>query len=319
MPIALFPTRRDFLRGATAVAATGALLPRFLRAQQTAPASIVDTYRALGAKTPVKVTPLAPKLYLLQGVGGNMAALLGPDGTLLVDTSVNTAAPAVQQALASVQAPRLSLIVNTHWHFDHTDGNGPLHAGGAPVIAHENTLRRLSAPQYMEAFDLHLPAAPPEARPERTFVDSNSLNGNGQYVTLQHFAPAHTDSDLYVWFPDSNVLHVADIWFNGFYPLIDTSSGGSLPGMIAAADTALKLAKADTKIIPGHGALGDRATLQIYRDMLATVQDRIGKLKAAVKSQAEVVAAKPTADLDATWSKGLLTPDKFVAIAYKAS
>ncbi len=313
------PSRRDFLRSAAALAASAALAPSLLRAQQASLANIVETYRALGAKTPIKVTPLASNLYLLQGVGGNMAALTGGDGTLLVDSSVTTAAPFIQQALTSVKAPPLTLLVNTHWHFDHTDGNAPLHAAGAEIVAQENTLKRLSAPQYMAALDVHFAAAPLAGRPTRTFADTYALNGNGHTVNLQHFAPAHTDSDIYVWFPDANVLHVADIWFNGFYPLIDYSSGGRLPGMIAAADTALKLARPDTKIIPGHGPLGDRAALQSYRDMLATVHDRVAKLKGQGKSLEETVASKPTADLDATWGKGLLTPDQFVTIAYKAS
>ncbi len=257
-------SRRDFLRNASTLTATAALMPRFLHSQAAQPspfADIINNYRALGAKTPVKITPLAPKLFLLQGVGGNMAALLGPDGTLLVDTSVQTAAPHIAEALATVKAPPISLVINTHWHFDHTDGNAPLRAAGAhEVLAHDNTLKRLSAPQYMECLDVHFNAVPPEARPTRTFAESNALDGNGQHVSLQHFGPAHTDSDIYVWFPDANVLHVADIWFNGFYPLIDYSTGGSLPGMVAAADTALKLAKPDTKIIPGHGPLGTAPT-----------------------------------------------------------
>ncbi len=319
----LLTSRRAFLRNASSMTATVALMPRLLRSQSgQSPqfADIVSNYRALGAKTPLKITPLAANLYLLQGVGGNMAALLGPDGTLLVDTSVQTAAPHINEALNTVKAPPVSVLVNTHWHFDHTDGNAPLHAAGAhEILAHENTLKRMSAPQYMEALHAHFDATPAEAHPTRTFADSNTLNGNGQYVHLQHFDPAHTDSDIYVWFPDANVLHVADIWFNGFYPLIDYSSGGRLAGMVAAADTALKIAKLDTKIIPGHGPLGTRAQLQTYRDTLATIHDRVAKMKSAGKSVEEVVAAKPTAEFDAAWSKGLLTPDQFVTIAYKST
>lgn len=313
-------TRRAFLRSSGAFAASAVFAPSLLHAQQPGSSGIVSSYRALGAKTPVKVTPLAPKLFLLQGVGGNMAALLGPDGTLLVDTSVQTAAPHIKEALATVSAPPVAVVINTHWHFDHTDGNEALRTAGAQeILAHENTLKRLSAPQYMEALDVHFTAVPAQARPTRTFADSNLLNGNGQNVALQHFDPAHTDSDIYVWFPDSNVLHVADIWFNGFFPLIDYSTGGKLAGMVAAADTALKLAKPDTKIIPGHGPLGTRADLQGYRDMLATVHDRIAKMKSSGKSVEEVVAAKPTAEFDAQWGKGMLPPDRFVAIAYKAT
>ncbi len=307
-------SRRDFVRSTSAFAASVALAPTFLRAQGFA--NIVSSYRDLGAKTPVKVTPLAPNLYLLQGVGGNMAAY-ARKGTLLVDTSVVTAAPHIAEALNSVGAPPTTIVINTHWHFDHTDGNAPLHAAGAhEILAHDNTLKRLAAPQYMEAMDVHFDAVPPEARPTRTFADTFTLNED---VIIQHFDPAHTDSDIYVWFPASNVLHVADIWFNGFYPLIDYSSGGRLAGMVAACDTALKLAKPDTKIIPGHGPLGTRAQLQTYRDMLAAVHDRVAQLKSAGKSEAEVKAAKPTAPFDAVWSHGMLTPDNFAAIAYRAS
>ncbi len=321
MTQAVTVSRRDFLRSASAFATSAALTPALLRAQQhPAPADLITNYRALAAKTPIKVTPLTPKLFLLQGVGGNMAALLGPDGTLLVDTSVQTAAPHIKDALTTLQAPPIAVVVNTHWHFDHTDGNAPLHTAGAhEILAHENTLKRMSTPQYLEALDVHFPATPAEAHPTRTFSDTNTLNGNGQSVHLEHFSPAHTDSDILVWFPESDVLHVADIWFNGFYPLVDYSSGGRLAGMVAAADVALKVAKPDTKIIPGHGPLGTRKELQTYRDMLATVHDRVATMKSAGKSLEDVIAARPTAEFDATQVKGMLTPDKFVTIAYKST
>ena len=314
-------TRRDFLRSSAAITAAAALAPASLFAQ-TPPAfaNIVENYRALGAKTPVKVTQLAPKLYLLQGVGGNMAALTGPGRTLLVDTSVSTAAPMIHQALTSIQAPPLTLLINTHWHFDHTDGNAALHNEVThDIIAQTNTLKRLSAPQYMQALDVHFDAVPVAGRPTETFSGASDAEGFGQPVLLHEFAPAHTDSDLYVWFPESNVLHVADIWFDGFYPLIDYSTGGHLPGMVTAADGALKVAKPDTKIIPGHGPLGTRAELQAYRDMLAAVHERIAALKSSGKSVDEVVAAKPTAAFDAVWGNGPIKPDQFVAIAYKAT
>ncbi len=317
--------RRHFLRGAVtsgALAAENLMLPR-LFAQKIAaapaaiPSTLLQTYRAAGLTTPIRTTQLRDTLFLLQGVGGNMVAQIGPDGMLLIDSSVATAAPRIRQALATLGPQQLQLLVNTHWHFDHTDGNAALHDSGAMIMAHENTRLRMSIAQHMNALNADFPASPGSALPQQVFQDRAHMFFNNEELRLVHFAPAHTDSDIYILFKNGNVLHAGDIWFNGTYPLIDDSSGGLIDGMIRGSSELVSLADKDTKIVPGHGPLGDKAALAAYRDMLVAVRDRVQGLKRAGRSMQEAMDAKPTSDLDSLWGKGMMTPDLFVQQVYK--
>lgn len=165
---------------------------------------------------------------------------------------------------------------------------------------------------------LHFDPSPAEALPQQTFADSHKLQANGETLTLQHFAPAHTDTDIYIHFQKANVIHMGDTFFNGFYPFIDSGTGGKITGMIAAADKALPLANNYTKIVPGHGPLGNKTDLTKFREMLVTARDRLQKLKSAGKSAQEAVAEKPFADLDPVWGKGRINSDTFVQVAYLA-
>jgi len=280
------------------------------------PADFVAEMRAKMGAVPLQSLKLRDNLFMLYGPGGNMVALNGPDGKVLVDSSFSTVAPKLRDALAGIGSAPLRILINTHWHFDHTDGNQAMHEAGALIVAHENTRKRLSAPQVMAAFGLHFDAAPAAAWPQQTFTDSTVLYFDNEQMHLGYFSPAHTDGDIYVQYANGNVLHMGDIWFNGNYPLIDVSTGGTINGMIAASDQGIKLADADTKIVPGHGPLGDKAGLTKYHDMLVTVRDRVKKQKDAGQSLAEVTAAKPTADLDAQWGNGSIKPDFFVNLVY---
>lgn len=288
-----------------------------LNAATAPPTNLIQKMKELGTTTPVHVTKLRDTLFLLQGVGGNMVAQIGPDGKLLIDSSVATAATRVSDALSSLGQQPLQLLINTHWHFDHTDGNAAMHAAGALILAHENTRLRLSHPQRIQALDLDFPAAPNSALPQEVFEDRSHLFFNNDELRLVHFAPAHTDSDIYILFKDANVIHAGDIWFNGTYPLIDDSSGGRIDGMIRAASELVALADAQTKIVPGHGSLGTKAELSEYRDMLASIRDRVQGLKSSGRSLQEAQAAKPTSDLDKKWGNGSMTPDLFVQQVYK--
>jgi glyoxylase-like metal-dependent hydrolase (beta-lactamase superfamily II) len=165
-------------------------------------------------------------------------------------------------------------------------------------------------------FNFDSPASPAEALPQQTFATTQKLQANGETLALQHFAPAHTDTDIYVHFQRANVIHLGDTFFNTMYPFIDPSTGGTLSGMIAANEKVLALVDSETKIIPGNGPLGTKADLAKTRDMLVIVQERIQKLKSAGKSIQEAVAAKPLDDLDANWGKGMLNGDTFVQVAY---
>jgi len=317
------------MSAALATAACGAL-PRWAVGAQSAPAAaaapatpapaapnIVQVMRSMGPTTPVRSTKLRDTLFLLQGVGGNMVTQIGPDGKLLIDSSVDTAAPRVKEALASLGPQPLKLLINTHWHFDHTDGNAAMHDAGALILAQENTRLRLSQTQTVAALGLQFPAAPDSALPQEVFEDRAHNFFNNDELRLVHFAPAHTDSDIYILFKVANVIHTGDIWFNGTYPLIDDSSGGRIDGMIRASSEIVSLADKETKIVPGHGPLGDKTQLAEYRDMLVSVRDRVQGLKRSGRSLAEAVAAKPTSDLDKQWGGGMMTPNLFVQQVYK--
>jgi glyoxylase-like metal-dependent hydrolase (beta-lactamase superfamily II) len=309
--------RRSFLRAGAFTGAALTLRPAALLSQAAAPVDRVAQMRQSADNVPIKVTPLRDNLFLLQGAGGNMVAQTGPDGQLLIDTSFSPAVPRIREALATLSKDPLTILVNTHWHFDHTDGNEGLHAPGVSILAHANTRERLATPQVIRLLDLHFPASPAKALPTQTFDREFAVYQDGDQINLAHFDPAHTDTDIYIHFTKGDLLHVGDIWFNGFYPLIDDSSGGRINGMVAACERSLALAGPQTKIVPGHGPLGDKASLQSYRDMLATVRDRVSKLKSSGSSLEEAVAKKPTADLDSTWGHGSMTPEVFTAQVYR--
>lgn len=323
------PSRRELLRTGGALAGAGVLaglMPRNLLSQPRAQvenlvqvstsADRLAQMKAQWAANPLQTAKLRENIYLLSGPGGNMVVLSGADGKVLVDSGVAPAAPKIKQAMDGFGGAPLKVLINTHWHFDHTDGNEAMHQAGAVIIAHENTRKRLSTPQDIALFGLHFDPAPAAAWPQQTFAEGTKLYLNGEQLTLAYFSPAHTDSDIYVRYENGNVLHMGDVWFNGTYPLIDSGSGGNIAGMIAGTARGVALADADTKIVPGHGPVGDKAALAKHHDMLVTVRDRVQALKSAGKSKDEAVAAKPTADLDAAWGKGMINGDLFTTFVY---
>jgi glyoxylase-like metal-dependent hydrolase (beta-lactamase superfamily II) len=306
--------RRSFLRTSFALGAAAAISPRMLFAQSN---DHLAQAREGAAKTPIKVTKLYDNLFLLQGAGGNMAAQLGPDGILYIDSSFASAVPHIKEALAGLTHDAPDTLVNTHWHFDHTDGNEAMHTNGFHILAHTKTRQRLSASSAVKLFGMELPAYPAAALPTTTFDHAMHIWHNGDELNLVHVEPAHTDTDIYIHFHKADVLHTGDLWFNGFYPFIDEGSGGNIDGMIKAGKHILSLVSNSTKLIPGHGPLGDKAGFQKFNDMLSGVRDNVAKLKTAGLSEQEAIAKKPTASFDADWGKGMLSPDVFVGIVYR--
>ncbi|HEX4066304.1 MAG TPA: MBL fold metallo-hydrolase [Acidobacteriaceae bacterium] len=302
---------------AQTAAATPAPAPNTNPAVQPNP-NLIQQLRTAAASETIKTTKLTDTIFLLQGVGGNVVCQIGPDGKLLIDSGIDTGTHHLLDALDKLGGQKLKLLINTHWHFDHTSGNAELHLEGAFIIAQTNTRLRLASPQYLQVYDVHFPAASDAALPQDTFPDNETLWVNNDKTDLVYTPDAHTDSDIFVHFNRGNVIHTGDLWFNGMYPLIDLSSGGTINGMIRGVDQVLALADDRTKIVPGHGALGDKAALQSYREMLVTVADSVEKLKASGDSVEQAVAAKPTANLDAIWAKGSMKPDTFVALVYNS-
>src|SRR6478735_6360494 len=331
-------SRREMLRYSATLAGSvvlAHLLPvRLLRAsvagdaqQSPSAADLLASMRAKFNAVPMETQKLADNITMFDGPGGAVVVLNGPDGKFMVHTFVEPAWPKLKEALDSLGDAPVRYVIDTHWHFDHTDNNAHLHAAGATVVAHKNTWKRMSEPHDLPVLyrgpdgalhDLHFDPSPAEALPQLTFPDSYKLQANGETLALQHLAPAHTDSDIYVHFQKADVIQMGDTFFNGMYPYIDPGTCGKITGMIAASDKILSLAGSLTKIVPGHGPLGNKADLTRFRDMLITSRDRVDKLKSAGKSALEAVAEKPFADLEPVWGNGIINGDQFVQIAYLA-
>jgi glyoxylase-like metal-dependent hydrolase (beta-lactamase superfamily II) len=268
------------------------------------------------SKVEVTSAKLADGVYVLFGGGGNIGVSVGNDGVVLIDDQYAPLTRKIRAAVALISDKPIRFVMNTHWHGDHTGGNENLAGSGALIVAHENVRKRMSVEQFLEAFGQKVPPSPVVALPVVTYAESVSLNLNGDELQAFHVPPAHTDGDTVVHFKKANVLHMGDTFFNGLYPFIDASTGGSLDGMIAAADRVLGMANDATQIIPGHGPMAKKADLKSFRDMLAGVRDKMKPLVAAGKTLAEVQAAKPTQAFDEKWGKGFLKPEQFVAVAY---
>ena len=321
-------SRREMLRSSATLAGSAFLLRASAAGDARQTPSAADLLASMRAKfnaAPLETQTLAGDVTMLSGRGGSVVVLNGPDGKFVVDTFVAPAWPRLKKALDGLGNAPVKCVIDTHWHFDHTDNNAPLHAAGATVLAHENTKKRMSEPHDLPVLyrgsdgalaGLHFDPSPVEALPQQTFADSYKLQANGETLALQHVAAAHTDTDIYVHFEKANVIQMGDLFFNWMYPYIDPSTGGKITGMIAAADKILSLAANDTKIVAGHGPLGNRADLMKFRDMLVTSRDRIEKLKSAGKSAQEAVAEKPFADLDAIWGKGIINGEQFGQLVY---
>ena len=268
------------------------------------------------SKVEIKAEKVAEGVYMLAGAGGNIGLSVGRSGTYVIDDQFAPLTDKILAAIRAITPDPVRFVINTHLHGDHTGGNENLGKAGALVVAHENVRRRMSAEQFSATFNRTTPASPEGALPVVTFTEAVTFHWNGDEIRVHHVAPAHTDGDSIVRFVKADVVHMGDLFFNGGYPFIDTSSGGRVDGVIAAAEETLAAIGEKTRIIPGHGPLATRADLQSYRDTLTLLRDRVAKLKAEGKSRDEVIAAKPTADHDAKWGAGFMKGDTFTGLVY---
>ena len=276
--------------------------------------ALVTTVQA--ADVTITPVPVTEQIYMIVGQGGNIGLFTGGDGTFLIDDQFAPLTEKIIAAIKSVGGQYPKFLINTHYHGDHTGGNEKLGQGGTLIFSHDNVRDRLNEGSFIEEFNMKQAALAREGLPVVTFSGDISFHLNGDTIHAIHVPHAHTDGDSIIYFKTANVIHTGDIFFNGFYPFIDVNHGGSLKGMIKAVDEILSLADDNTKIIAGHGPLGDKEQLARYRQMLETSYLRMGKLKADGKTVQEAIAAKPLADLETEWGDGLFKSDRWIEIIY---
>lgn len=290
-------SRRRFI-ASSSLAATGVcLVPHRVCGAEV---NKVAAARKSGELANVAVQALRGNVSVLIGSGGNIAVLPGDDGKVIVDSGYLGTSGKIAAALGSLSSDPIKHLVNTHWHFDHTDGNEWMHSAGATITAHKNTRKHLSTSTRVEDWNFTFPPSPGAAIPTDVFNADKTCHLNGATIVLKYYGTSHTDCDVSAYFIEADVLHTGDTWFNGHYPSIDYSTGGSI-----------------NIVVPGHGPVGGKSEMIEYRDVLVAIRDRVAALKEAGKSLDETVAAKPTAAYDAKWEWPFISGDFFTRLVYK--
>jgi len=262
------------------------------------------------------VQPLRGNISVVIGSGGNITVLSGPEGTFLVDAGISKSQEKLQATLGKISPVPLKYTVNTHWHWDHTDGNEWLHAAGATIVAHKNTAKHLTETTHVNAWNWTFDPVPAGARPTLLVEKEKVFTFAGSRVHVENFGDGHTDGDLWVYFKEADVLALGDTFWNGNYPYIDNEDGGSIDGAIKWANKAVDRTTDHTIVIPGHGAVGGRAQLIEFRDMLVGVRNNVAALKLQGKSLDEIVAARPSAAYDAKWGNFVFNGEQFTKMVY---
>ncbi len=272
--------------------------------------------RADAKLSPMTSETLRGGLTVLFGMGGNIAVFSRPDALLLVDAGWSTEEQQISRMLAGISSLAPSTLINTHWHYDHTDGNAWIHARGALITAHRNTLKRLSVTQLNDVLGAIFPASPAVALPTDIFDIGARMSVGEVGIVLTHYPPAHTDGDISVHFEELDILHTGDTWSNGLYPFIDASTGGHIDGMIQATQTNLRRVSAATVIIPGRGPVGNREQLERSLDMLTELREKVATLKQRGLTFAEVVAGKPETPYEKHFSGSFVPFNLFLSCIY---
>jgi cyclase len=298
--------------GIAAVAAMMALTGSALAQQPPAVAPPPPDF----SKVEIKTTDLGDNVYMLEGQGGNITVAVAENGIIMVDGQYAPLHDKIKAAIAAISNLPIKYLINTHYHGDHTGGNESFAKDGATVIAQINVRNRLAAGTTNGLTGVKTPPVPQGTLPSKTYTSTSKVRLPGRVANLKHVDHAHTDGDTYVWFKTANVLSTGDTFTNGRYPNIDFANGGNIKGMIAATDAYLKLTNAKSRIVPGHGPIADGKALTEYRTMLITARDRMAKLVNEGKSEDDVVAAKPFADLDAKWAPTELAAMNFIRVVY---
>jgi len=269
------------------------------------------------SKVEIKTTDLGDNVYMLEGQGGNITVAVAKNGIIMVDGQYAPLHDKIKAAISTISNLPVKYLINTHFHGDHTGGNEAFARDGATIVSDVNVKNRLAEGTSNGLTGAKTPPAALGALPTKTYAGGMlKIRLPGRVADLKHIPKAHTDGDTYVWFKTANVLSTGDTFTNGRYPNIDFAQGGNIKGMIAAADAYLKLTNAKSRIVPGHGPIADKAALAEYRTMLVTARDRMAALVKEGKSEDDVVAAKPFADLDKKWAPTELASRNFIRVVY---
>jgi len=265
-------------------------------------------------KVEITTEKVSDGIYMLQGAGGNIGLLTGEEATIMIDDQFAPLSEKIKTAVAAITDKPVDYIINTHWHGDHTGGNENFAKDGAIIIAHENVRKKMSVDQT-RPFGRTTEASPEIALPKVTFNDKMKLHFNGHSMDLIYIHNAHTDGDSFIFFNEANVLHMGDCFFKDRFPFIDTALGGNPDGAVKAIAVALMICDDDTKIIPGHGSLGNKEDLKRYFDMLVTMTDRVKKSVKSGQTLEEATAANLTEGFDG-WGEGFINDETIVKTLY---
>lgn len=262
----------------------------------------LDYFKSFGADpttTEIQAVELAPGMYGLRGAGGNIVVSIGEQGTMIVDDQFTASVPRIRQAVRELGGSDIDFVINTHWHFDHADGNLPLAEGGSWIVAHESTREMMKQPQTMNLVTVRTTqdAYPDKSLPVITFSDRMRFHFNSQTIDLLHFGPAHTTSDVAVLFRESGVVHMGDVYHGG-YPFIDVDNGGSLDGAIEFCERVYAELGDEAIVVPGHGRPSDKAAFADYINMLKTIKDRLVTLIEQGASLDDALQSGITAEWD---------------------
>lgn len=260
----------------------------------------------------ITTTNVTANIYMLQGSGGNIAVSVGEDGTFIVDDQFAPLTDKIVAAIAAFTNQPVQFVVNTHWHYDHTDGNENFGEAGAIIVSHENSRRRMESEQLIALFDYRQAPYSAAGLPKITFTEAMRFYYNGEAIDVFHVGPAHTDGDAIIHWVESNVLHTGDVFVTYGFPFIDEPNGGTIEGIIQAVAHLAQIADESTRIIPGHGPLSRRQDLIAYGDMLRTIRDRIASGIAQGLSLDAIIASDPTQGFEQAGTEA----GAFVKMAY---
>lgn len=310
------PLKHRAAVAATLAASSLAVVVAAIAADRNGPWKVAGGFSFDWPHVGIEVEPLSDSLYFMHGSGGNMLLSAGPDGLMLVDNEFPPIEGKILAAVHAIQPGPVKLVLNTHFHGDHTGLNASLAEQGAVIIAQEKSRERMTHEQENLFFKSVSPPAPRAALPVVTFPQSLSLHYNGDDVEFFYVAPAHTDGDAIVYFTDSNVVHMGDIYINGLYPIIDLAGGGGIDGYFPALDAVLARIDDQTKVVPGHGPVGDKSGLQAYRDMLWDIRNQVQGMIDAGSDLDTILAANPSRAYDKAWASDRVGPDDVVLMIY---